>query len=42
MVETDLKSNYSELINQLQFKGPKVFVFMNGWFMEKPSNWPPS
>ena len=24
------------------YKGPKVFVFMNGWFMEKPSNWPPS
>ena len=24
------------------YKGPKVFVFMNGWFMEKPANWPPS
>ena len=24
------------------YNGPKVFMFMNGWFMEKPNNWPPS
>ena len=24
------------------YNGPNVFMFMNGWFMEKPNNWPPS
>ncbi len=25
-----------------QFKGEKASLIMNGWFMEKPENWPPS
>ena len=25
-----------------QYAGDKVSLVMNGWFMEKPSNWPPS
>ena len=24
------------------YNGPKVFLIMNGWFMEESKNWPPS
>ena len=24
------------------YNGPRVFLIMNGWFMEEPMNWPPS
>ena len=41
--ELNVKEIYELDRDQLhKYNGPKVFLIMNGWFMEKPSNWPPS
>ena len=39
MPKKPLTLNRDQLNN---YHGPQVKLIMNGWFMEKPSNWPPS
>ena len=41
--ELNVKEAYELDRDQLHiYNGPKVFLIMNGWFMEEPTNWPPS
>ena len=41
--ELNVKEAYELDRDQLHiYNGPKVFLIMNGWFMEEPINWPPS
>ena len=44
-VKQYLKNKLVKQIDREQlhsYDGPKVQMFMNGWFMENPNNWPPS
>ena len=44
-VKQYLKNKIVKQIDREQlhsYDGPKVQMFMNGWFMENPNNWPPS
>ena len=41
--ELNAKKIYELDRDQLHiYNGPRVFLIMNGWFMEEPMNWPPS